>query len=567
MPPQFLTINDFRPGIVTHTVNNAAQDILDLPPGTASDRTYGCYALQTGALAPLPRLRTDLTQVLPIPAGVFDVAATVKPVGLFTMGPIGIQNAGFPFFTQNPIFRDELHLMVQGKTFGGGFAHSLYWICRELYKPVPIDVNPNVIAGGGPEYYGMTGTTTRMRRNAFTSPGRPTLAVEWQAAPLKIPSGEVDVWPSPTNPTLPVSDSFGFQGQVVALSGRLLVLQSQGYAHGDALAIFYTNEDITYTDPPNSNIFTTNQPTILDPDNPSGFMSWGSLVYGELVLIRRVGGAVVVDGDIYAPQVTILKGVKSVGDLMNVASASTSGLVYCVENDGAWIWEGGNSSRKISTVGDRFYDRPSGNPTWGVAVKHTRWGQFIAFPNGYLWDTNSEAWFRLVSFNGDPIFPGSMALVEAGKGNPDFLYCAEDAFIGNGPTTVFIWDRNAQTDHYTWWSQPIKLSDNMRVDVTEMVLSVTNIPTAGATIKVWLEDDTTIIPDPPTAVPSAQFDVHATTNDIGVQRLRKTTGMSNLMSCRVVISVAATNAADPAPSILSLAIAYEPRNILGQTMP
>src|SRR5437868_2413081 len=53
MPPptQYLTINDFRPGIIVDTKTGAA--IIDSPPGTAAPGTVGCIANITGQLAPM----------------------------------------------------------------------------------------------------------------------------------------------------------------------------------------------------------------------------------------------------------------------------------------------------------------------------------------------------------------------------------------------------------------------------------------------------------------------------------------------------------------------------------
>lgn len=562
---QFLTINDFRAGIVTSTTEGASQDTLDLPPGSASDRTWGCFALPTGALAPLPALRSDLTQAFSLPGGRFD-ASTKKPVGLFTVGPLYNAASG-----QNANFADELHVMVEGELITGSFR-GLTWFIRRLFFPTVVadtitNMNGTVISPNATNFKGVTGLIARVRHSLFDQPGIPTFVMEWSETPDEptIPTfSSYGMWPDPTNPTSSTPKIIAAGPyQLMQLSGRILFLEEVHYPHGHLSDEYWTNEDIIYTDPPNSDVISTNQPTVLDADNPAGYMSWGSLVYGELFLAKKSGGAVVIDGDIYAPSVTILRGVQSSGNLMNVASPSITGLVYCVDNDGAYIWEGGNTSRKISTMGNRFYDRPSGNPNWGVAVKHSRWGQFIAFPNGWIWDTINEAWFRLVSFN-SPLDPSNLALVESGKGNPDYLYCAPDTVPLSGNFNVIIFDRNSQTSTYTWWSQAIKISDNTRVDITEVVLSITNIPAAGTTIQVFLETGVNNLADPPTGTPAATFNVAAVDNNIGVIRQRLPAGIQNCLSIRCVVIVENVNVSDPAPTILSLAFGYIPSNLFPQ---
>lgn len=70
----------------------------------------------------------------------------------------------------------------------------------------------------------------------------------------------------------------------------------------------------------------------------------------------------VVNGDIEAPNsVLFLPGIEPTGDIYGMAAAAEAGLFYCSTHRGAWLWNGGNTSQKISRqLRDDFFDVQSG---------------------------------------------------------------------------------------------------------------------------------------------------------------------------------------------------------------
>lgn len=566
MPPtssrvQFLTINDFRSGIILNTRGR----YLALPPGAADFGTTGCYATPTGALIPCPGKRTDLVQTFAANVGgvAMDPATTVRPTGLFTVGPVTQIGGTSPFFLQNANFADELWLMMEGKQNGTNF-HLMQAHLRKLYRQViPADVVFTDIGSAQQsqsDVHGVSGATVRLNHANFSNPGLPTFVWEWAESPLA-PSGNENIraYPNPAASNGDTGGSLlnipgggsGMGFQVVSFSGRVIVLAMNQYNHGLNSGVFYTNEDIFYTDPPNADTIISAPPTVLDADNPSGYGSWGSLNYGELILIKVVGGAIVIDGDIYAPQPSILRGVMSTGNLMNQASPTNTGLIYCVDNDGAYIWEGGNSSRKVSTLLDGFYNRVNGNPTTGVKVKHSRWNNFVAFPNGWLFDTLTESWWNL-DVNAD------IALVEAGKGSPNLLYTAPDEFsTSSNVCTVNVYDSTQRTNTYTWISQIIRLSDNTHIDLTEITIVVSDIPFHGANVVVSVEGNDGLFHT------AASFQAIAG-NLSSIIRLTQPAGISNLPYIRAQIVVTTVNATEAAPTFIEAIFGYIPSGRLPQ---
>src|SRR5208282_2542453 len=117
---------------------------------------------------------------------------------------------------------------------------------------------------------------------------------------------------------------------------RIIVLSGVTYDY-PAGSGFDTNEQICFTDPPNSAALGFQQ-TVLVPEEPYGYGCAGSISAGELVLIKKRGGGVVVTGDIFSPNVTDLPGVEPTGGIYGNASSGLDGFFYCSYENGAWVW-------------------------------------------------------------------------------------------------------------------------------------------------------------------------------------------------------------------------------------
>lgn len=504
MPPlHTTTYPDWSPGIVSNirqvsSSSPSTPGYFFAPLGTAAEGTFRCVASDIGDLVPAPTYDVSRSFTRTI-NGLNAVNDLYRYVGLNTMGPI-VPSAG-PYtnvaLTDAVFVGIEYNVQSAGPTFTrkmSSFVHKPYTDPATDYDlPIRVGLGTGT-ALGLTNVHPMTFANTRMRNATFTQPGFPITVAEWaesiffeRSAPLKY------IWAMPA-PATPGTDSTQLlapaspgPAQVLAHQGRVVFLQSPaiaGAADNFAGGINLTNEYISYTDPPGSPTITSS--IQLDPQYPGGYGAWGSITFGELILIKRSHGALLVDGDIYAPTITRLPGVQSTGGVRGAATPTVAGLVYVAE-DGAYIWEGGATSRKISKINDRFFARFSSSGQSisgadGVTVQHCSWGQYIVFPNNWLYDCLNDSWWQLE----DPtVF--NIALPAASMSNTALFYAVQDAVTGSsGNVTVAVkcFTRFQYASSYRWVGQPFPPSVNQSIDIREIIITLANIPSTGATVTV-----------------------------------------------------------------------------------
>ena len=111
-------------------------------------------------------------------------------------------------------------------------------------------------------------------------------------------------------------------------------------------------------------------------------------------------------GDINVPSSVIsLPGVQSTGDFVGRACPTPMGLVYCSQNQGAWVWNGGNISQKFSqALNDSFFDLETGNiesNNYGFFVEH--WQKWVMFSGNVWYDTDTGSWWNIYPKHGTTI--------------------------------------------------------------------------------------------------------------------------------------------------------------------
>jgi hypothetical protein len=503
---KYLTIDNFKPGIVSNirlpTFYGA--NFSTQIPGTAAEGTIGCVATASGALTPLPIQQSQTT---------YKVSKTLPGLSIMYITMLG---AGGPIGTQLTNLNDELYIGIHYVTGTGGPPPVAPFTLKYDFNVVPLNgdtistttfsgTSGNVTGISSFPTWGSTFEWTRMIDSAFATPGRPSGVSEWTELGTGYPSGlkKLIIYSNPTSPTsgTPYSTDTTRAYQLIAHSGRIIALNFLGYQHGNSTS--QTNELITYTDPPNSYQFTAN-PTYLDPQVPGAYGSWGSISFGELLLVKRSGGALLVSGDIYAPSVTRLPGVKSTGALCNKGTLSPAGLIYCVDGDGAYLWGGGNDSKKISTISDRFYDlapgtygNPGTNTSAGVTIQHCLWGEFCVFPNGWVYDTVNESWWQLRRT------AAAITYMAAGIAKPNILWTLPKSYlfnVGAGASVSvdvapYFYDRNVPDSQYTWVGQPTRVTPDSQIDIREIAIEIASpaqVLSYGTSfqIQVWLADIT-----------------------------------------------------------------------------
>ena len=255
-------------------------------------------------------------------------------------------------------------------------------------------------------------------------------------------------------------------GQVVCYDQRIVVLTGVGYPWPNLSSFVVTvNENINFTDPPGSETYGSQQ-TTLAAEEPWGYSAAGSISTGELFLVKRQGGGgVSVNGDIDSPgSVIYLPGVQDGGDFYGHADSGEIGLAYCAENRGAHIWNGGNTSQKISTqIRDDFYDCSSGviqSNNYGFFVQ--RWNEFLLFSNNYIYNMRTGAWWKLFPNLGQSAsgLTGINFFHYTYGAFGDQFFAAPLQFNAGSQVVAYQFDNKSPSLHWQWRSLPMHFQPN-----------------------------------------------------------------------------------------------------------
>lgn len=466
---KWVHLDNFSPGVYDNTYISDAEAIVSAPLGAANaEATYCCASIPSGQLGPLPAL----TEIGVYPTGLGGSATEAFITG-FIVNP-GLDSV-----------HDELIIIWEADD---GTTHFV-----SAYSVVPAASATNQIlnstSGSAAGIFGAPYPAwTRMNLDGTGNPPPKLVfpgAVSTDANGI---NGHLYIYPPILAPTafavqdLIVAGS-SVTGQVIAYGSRILVLAGVNYQWPAGGGI-NTNENINFTDPPLSSAYG-DQMTLLGAEVPWGYGAWGSVSVGELMLIKKYGGGIALYGDIFNPSSVIEQpGIEPTGDIVGKACATQIGLVYCSEDRGAWLWNGGNTSQKISSqLRDNFYDATTGtgidSNNYGFCVE--RWQDWILFSNNFMYNADTGGWWVLYpnEVNGNATVPGhTMWWWSPGRfGN--HMYSAPIRF-GTSPGLNRNWfykfDNTQPAQHYQWQSLPIHVTENATrlVDVLQVLVRVSD---------------------------------------------------------------------------------------------
>lgn len=476
---QYEIINDFRHGIVSNIRSGGSVGgVIDAPkPGMAQEGTVGCIANATGQLVPLP-FGQSIGHVTCGSGGV-TVFGNVNTCGIATAGPVTMPG-------HTVLYNDDVFILAQYTGVQSSVVHECFqsFVIKADGSVTSIQIFVG-LATGATLRRGSTFAYTRSRLSNFNTPGHPIMAWEYTSGEPFIDGSlaQYVLYPNLTGASIdtPYGENYTVNnagsvwgGQLLPHDGRIVRLAERSYDFG-VNTIFETNELIRYTDPPNNYTLNTNTTdSILDPQIPGGYGSWGSISFGELLLVKRYGGAILVMGDLYAPQITRLEGMPGTGALLNKATACSGGLIYCVSNDGAYIWQGGSTAQKINNINDQFHT-PLTTMAQGRRTDHCLWNNWVVFTNGWVYDPENSSWWQLEN----DLFTGAalrnIQWLAAGKGSTRYLWCVGGSGMAddNDPNIEYVrYDRFTPGTKYTWISQPLPVSTMRTIDVHEVQVSV-----------------------------------------------------------------------------------------------
>ena len=341
---------------------------------------------------------------------------------------------------------------------------------------------------------GGTSGTGSVAVTSQTIPGNPVIAFPagGPASPTTVSNGQLYLYPDPSNPAafaaLPLITGPPYTsvaGQVVTHQNRIICFAGVNFSY-PAGSGFNTNENINYTDPPNSASYG-DQMTVLQAEDPFGYGGAASISAGELFIIKKRGGGVVVTGDINSPNVTWLPGVQPTGNLYGNVGSTPIGLVYCSEDNGAWTWNGGSQSSKISqSLDDAFFLPPEfatmGSNNYGFYVNY--FGDKVYFSNNWMYDTRTGGFWTYYprkAQSGQDLF-----WVQPVNGN--YIYAAQLSFTGTN-NFMYRFDPATSAQTYQWQSLPFRTTDrDHRTDIREIVIRASCSTTQTSPFTVNLLD-------------------------------------------------------------------------------
>jgi hypothetical protein len=541
----WITLDDFTPGIYSKSDYSGATPggALPAPHGAAQlNGTYGCIAIPTGGLAPLPGINGQFNIPAPViqsdlQFGYFNIS------GFFAFGPVGPPSSsasGIP---------DDIFIGIEWLDTSGNRNINYYRIRMDT-TGAPTDTITTVttaVAGGSEQYHGMTFAVSRINVNSpYLSPGTPVVVAAWE--PPSFPSDK-HLWTFP-DPSAPGVTGFvelynsggqGFgaiSGDILGHQGRIVIFEDVtnlfGGSSGDAIP---TNEQVTFTDPANSNVFggtlliPAYQREVFVQEYPNGFGAWGSMSAGELFVVKQQGGGAIISGDLNSPTVTRLPGVVSTAGMECRAASMPDGLVYFSRFKGAWIWNGSNNSTKISDQLEDDFMFYTGGPDKmvNIALQFEEWGDWVLCSNGYLYDTNTKSWWILDTQSFGGYTPQWYAKSYFGE---DMYAIPMHNTVTECTGAIRRYTRGVPTYYYSWTGHPLQASLDRIIDIREVVILAQGV--GNVNIVLTAKDGTTQT---------------VLTNANQPQRLRQTIEVSGY---NIVPEIFAYTGGGPAPVVYSV---------------
>ena len=366
--------------------------------------------------------------------------------------------------------------------------------------------------GGASGAWTVTFVTTPATGGAYTSGGYiMTPAIPYgpevvfpsggpaNAAQTNTTSGQLWMYPDPANrtsftPFAMIAAGQSVSGQTIAHQSRVIVLAGVPYVWPVGTS-FSTNENVNFTDPPLSAALG-NQQTVLAAELPYGYGAAGSISAGELVLVKKRGGGLIVTGDIFSPTVTVLPGMTSTGNIYGNAGSTPVGFVYCSFDNGCWSWNGSNTSQKISQQLDNGFFLPPEfafmqSNNYGFYVQE--YGDRVYTSNNWMMDSKTGNWWTYYPRKAQ----GGSDLFWIQPVNGNYIYAAQLSFVGaTSLNFLYRFDPASPAQTYQWQSQPLHLTPtNQVVDVRQVIVRA-SCPQVNNSITISVIDQDVVVAGP-----------------------------------------------------------------------
>jgi hypothetical protein len=474
---QWAVISDFTPGIISNSnFAYGTQPTGAVPfqkPGAAQVAgTQNCIALPNGGLSPLPGVKETLTYP--------DQLAPSYMNGALAYGPIG-QSAFFPQGGDEILWGSEAYdgTSRQFNLYGYQESSSSYFSIFEAGGPdVQLGLQACTIILTVFNPTDATGLTSGLPRVVFSYYFMAT-AGNTEETEFYPP------WASTTRGSTAIDVDFSVPAWVLGHQNRIvyLVRPIMDWAQpiGGPAQHFSGAEFYDYSDPPNT-VVIGDQEEYFVQENPTAHGAWGSISASELFLVRDQGGGYVISGDLNAPTVTRLPGVTSTNGAVQIAGQTPIGFVYGSQNNGVWVWNGGNTSTKISAqLNDDFFGLTYTYPTAGPFFNFNTLGDLIYCPNGYVYSITMNSWWRWGTSDGAQPFAWFWPTYD-GQG----MWCWPQSIQNAALPSVYKVSRLTPATEYTWESYPMPFTNEDQV-----LVRVVSVRAQGeGTIQIFLRNTT-----------------------------------------------------------------------------
>jgi len=498
---EWVSISDFTPGIYRFSrVSTATTYTPNAPLGSASV-AYRCVAREGYGLTPLPRYvlvqthtATDAAQPVCLSMGnMLSLAARGGPVGDLVCAML-VQHGHPEVRTDFNVTRLPLYLA----NVPAGWPNPPY---------VPFTVYSNsttTLVGPSPGYawpfnttswpmmdfasFRDTTTSLYARTVITTDPIATSLALSTTGKWVSVrgwttPSGTGP--PESSNGTFSLLGAIGSYPRIFYHATRMGIWQV-GSAQTATNGFVATDNDVLYL----SDSYTPNNITSAGtffPEMGTFISTWGSISTGEFVGIYNEGGAILIYGSLFAPdQIIKIPGVAGTMGMMSRAALTNIGLIYPRFNEGAWVWNGDNTSTKISSqIPDDLFDRTKQSQGFQaspiIQTSMAKLGPYVLFPGNWLFNTLTKSWWT----------------IEDTTVNNFQVWCANDtqwlfgspgiAYANAGQTATlntYGWDFGTASQSYRWVSSPLPVSQDSLVSIQLIELVATNQTNVACTVTI-----------------------------------------------------------------------------------
>lgn len=212
----------------------------------------------------------------------------------------------------------------------------------------------------------------------------------------------------------------------------------------------------------------------------TGFGAAASMNANELMLIKHDGGGTVVRGALDAPQVTDYPGIPSTRGATNIPVPTPLGLVYGTR-DGVYAWAGGDQVTPLSPQLEGWFWKPEDGST-GINELNTPHGKFayqhpfVLAPNNWVFDTRTNAWFRLSD-------PSVRVFKDYNPSSGGYFWAHPGKITGDNQVVAQRFDPAVGAHQYSWRSQPLERTKNRSHDFREVQIVAQGVGTVTVTVK------------------------------------------------------------------------------------